>query len=252
MRAPASCTGKAASGSLLADMGIHFWRFRSQTPVTRDPERMTAMVERLVRVGVLTPEEGRLLASDIFNREFRKIGDDWVKRPITLTLAGIQTGVEDLRARTGRRMSQTTVNLLAHVLPPQSLRQWVLTLPFELRAPLAYQPGLMRALARVFADSLLRWYARRLAPTSLPAQGYVLCPPLARRVGSWPGRRLQLRTSMSAPSPQRGFPSNHHTPTKVEPLRVSGSSSQRCIQSHPSRTSDRYDSPGLCRGGQQA
>jgi len=68
--------------------------------VTRDPERMTAMVERLVRVGVLTPEEGRFLAGDIFNREFRKIGDDWTKRPITLTLAGIQTGVQDLRAQT--------------------------------------------------------------------------------------------------------------------------------------------------------
>ena len=76
---------------LLADMGIRFWRFRSQTPVTRDPERMTTMVEKLVRVGVLTPEEGRFLAGDIFNREFRKIGDDWTKRPITLTLAGIQT-----------------------------------------------------------------------------------------------------------------------------------------------------------------
>jgi PBSX family phage portal protein len=75
---------------LLADMGIRFWRFRSQTPVTRDPERMTGMVERLVRVGVLTPEEGRLLASDIFNRELRKINNDWVKQPITLTLAGIQ------------------------------------------------------------------------------------------------------------------------------------------------------------------
>lgn len=85
---------------LLADMGIRFWRFRSQAPVTRDPERMTAMVERLVRVGVLTPEEGRFIADDIFNREFRKIGDDWTKRPITLTLAGIQTGVEDLRSRT--------------------------------------------------------------------------------------------------------------------------------------------------------
>ena len=60
---------------------------------------MTEMVEKLVRVGVLTPEEGRALAGDIFNREFRKIGDDWTKRPITLTLAGIQTGVEDLRAR---------------------------------------------------------------------------------------------------------------------------------------------------------
>jgi hypothetical protein len=64
--------------------------------VTRDPERMTNMVEKLVRVGVLTPEEGRVLASDIFNREFAKLGADWTKRPITLTLAGIQTGVEDL------------------------------------------------------------------------------------------------------------------------------------------------------------
>lgn len=83
---------------LLSDMGIRFWRFRSQTPVIRDPERMTDMVEKLVRVGVLTPEEGRILAGDIFNREFRKIGDDWTKRPITLTLAGVQTGTEDLRA----------------------------------------------------------------------------------------------------------------------------------------------------------
>nr|WP_328707262.1 phage portal protein [Citreicoccus inhibens] len=82
---------------VLADMGVRFWRFRSQTTATRDPERMTEMVERLVRVGVLTPEEGRQLAGDIFHREFRKIGDDWVKRPLTLTLAGIQTGVEDLR-----------------------------------------------------------------------------------------------------------------------------------------------------------
>ena len=72
---------------------------------------------------------------------------------------------------TGRRMNQTTTNLLRFVLPPQPLRQWVLTLPFELRAPVAYQPGLIRAVARVFADSLLRWYACRLAPPSLPAQG---------------------------------------------------------------------------------
>ncbi|AKQ68224.1 Phage-like element PBSX protein xkdE [Myxococcus hansupus] len=63
---------------------------------------MTEMVERLVRVGVLTPEEGRHLAGDIFHREFRKISDDWVKRPITLTLAGIQTGVEDLKPRTDK------------------------------------------------------------------------------------------------------------------------------------------------------
>jgi PBSX family phage portal protein len=75
---------------LLADMGVRFWRFRSQTPLARDPERMTDMVEKLVRVGVLIPEEGRTLAGDIFNREFRHINKDWTQRPLTLTLAGIQ------------------------------------------------------------------------------------------------------------------------------------------------------------------
>ena len=81
---------------LLPDMGIRMWRFKSQSPVTRDPERVTDSIERLVRVGVLTPEEGRVLASDVFNKDFRVIGDDWVKRPLTLTLAGIQTGVADV------------------------------------------------------------------------------------------------------------------------------------------------------------
>ena len=88
---------------LLADMGARFWTFRSQTPVTRDPERLTDMVEKLVRVGVLTPEEGRLLASDIFNREFAKLRAPWVKLPITLTLAGLQNqGVDEaLRPSSG-------------------------------------------------------------------------------------------------------------------------------------------------------
>jgi capsid portal protein len=77
---------------LLADMGIRFWRFLSQTPSTRDPERMTVMVEKLVRVGVLTPEEGRMLSEDIFNREFRKIKEPWIRQPVSFTLAGIQSG----------------------------------------------------------------------------------------------------------------------------------------------------------------
>ncbi len=77
---------------VLADMGIRFWRFRSQTPITRDPERLTTSIEKLMRVGVLTPEEGRRLAEDVFNCELRKLPDDWVKQPITLTLARIQNG----------------------------------------------------------------------------------------------------------------------------------------------------------------
>ena len=81
---------------LLPDMGIRMWRFKSQSPITRDPERLTDSIERLVRVGVLTPEEGRVLAADVFNRDFRSISDEWVKRPITLTLAGVQTGTADI------------------------------------------------------------------------------------------------------------------------------------------------------------
>jgi hypothetical protein len=74
----------------------------------------------------------------------------------------------------GRRMNQTTHNLLAHVLPAAPLRQRVLSLPYALRAPLAYEPGLMGVVARVFADSLLRWYGRRLAPNNGTSQGGLL------------------------------------------------------------------------------
>ncbi|HEU4409102.1 MAG TPA: phage portal protein [Polyangiaceae bacterium] len=100
--------------TLLAAMGIRFWRFRSQTPVTRDPERLTDMVEKLVRAGVLTPEEARVLASDVFNRELRKLGEAWTKQPITLTLAGIQSGSSDAQgARPAPSLVDDAKRLLA-------------------------------------------------------------------------------------------------------------------------------------------
>jgi len=74
----------------------------------------------------------------------------------------------------GRRMCQGTLNLLTYVLPAVPLRQWVLTLPFELRAPLAYQRDLMGAVARIFADSVMGWYRRRLAPGVPCARGGVV------------------------------------------------------------------------------
>ena len=40
----------------------------------------------MAAVGVLVPEEGRMLANDIFNREFRRINDDWTKRYSELRL----------------------------------------------------------------------------------------------------------------------------------------------------------------------
>lgn len=73
---------------VLSDMGIRFWRFRSNAPVTRDPATMSEIVRGLVNANILTPEEGRQLAGDVFNREFKKISAPWVKQPVQLTLAG--------------------------------------------------------------------------------------------------------------------------------------------------------------------
>lgn len=62
----------------------------------------------------------------------------------------------------GRRMEATTANLLDHVVPAVALRQWVLTVPHPLRARLAYDGPLLGAVNRIFVDSVLGWYRRRL------------------------------------------------------------------------------------------
>ena len=74
----------------LVDMGIRFWRFRTNAPITRDPQKMAEVIGKLVEAHVLVPEEGRMLAEDVFNVEFKKIKAAWVKQPLPLTLAGIQ------------------------------------------------------------------------------------------------------------------------------------------------------------------
>jgi hypothetical protein len=86
---------------VLADMGIRFWRFRSNSPVTRDPAAMAEIVRGLTNANILTPEEGRQLASDVFNRDFKKINAPWVKQPVPLTLAGIQPLPEPESTLTG-------------------------------------------------------------------------------------------------------------------------------------------------------
>ena len=62
----------------------------------------------------------------------------------------------------GRRMAQTGANFVEHVLPRMPLRQFVLTLPFELRSRLAYDGRLLRSVDRIFVDSVLGFYRRRM------------------------------------------------------------------------------------------
>lgn len=77
--------------NILPALGVRFWRYRSNAPSLRDPLGLAPVVQGLVMGNVLTPEEGRQLAEGIFNREFKRIDEEWVRQPVSLTLAGIQT-----------------------------------------------------------------------------------------------------------------------------------------------------------------
>jgi len=71
----------------------------------------------------------------------------------------------------GRRMAESAANLVDHVLPRVPLRQFVLTLPFELRARLAFDAALLGAVNRVFVDSVLGFYRRTLRDVFLAGTG---------------------------------------------------------------------------------
>jgi PBSX family phage portal protein len=71
------------------ELGVRHWRFASSAPITRDPDVLSQMIQRLVVAGVLTPEDGRELSVDVFNKPFKRIDEEWVRQPIALTVAGL-------------------------------------------------------------------------------------------------------------------------------------------------------------------
>ena len=56
-----------------------------------------------------------------------------------------------------RRMADTAARLVDHVLPDVRLRQWVLSVPFELRLLLAKTPEALSAVGRIFVEEVFRW-----------------------------------------------------------------------------------------------
>ena len=80
---------------LLNEMGIRFWRYTSNAPVTRDPEVVAKMIKDLMNANAFTAIDVRPLLEEVFNREFRTLQADWAKQPVPLTLAGIPTAEAD-------------------------------------------------------------------------------------------------------------------------------------------------------------
>jgi hypothetical protein len=61
----------------------------------------------------------------------------------------------------GRRMSSTAAHLVDRVLPAVPVRQWVLSLPFELRGIAAFRADALSAFGRAFVESVFTRYRAR-------------------------------------------------------------------------------------------
>ena len=63
----------------------------------------------------------------------------------------------------GRRMNAGALTLVDHVLPEVPIRQFVLTMPFPLRFPLAFDGKLLGQVLRIFTDTVAANYRKRMA-----------------------------------------------------------------------------------------
>ena len=84
----------------------------------------------------------------------------------------------------GRRMAEASANLVDHVLPQVPLRQFVFTVPFELRARLAYDGKLLGAVGRIFVDSVLGFYRRTMRDVFRVGTGQSGAVTVVQRVSS--------------------------------------------------------------------
>jgi hypothetical protein len=72
----------------------------------------------------------------------------------------------------GRRMNAGALTLVDHVLPEVPIRQFVLTMPFPLRFPLAFDGKLLGQVLRIFTDTVAANYRKRLADQGIPSGQY--------------------------------------------------------------------------------
>lgn len=91
----------AINHKIFSDLGIRFWKFRSNASAIQDPETLTKIITGLVNANVLVPEEARELAELVFNKELPRLNADWTKQPIQVTLAGIANSPDPLEPWTG-------------------------------------------------------------------------------------------------------------------------------------------------------
>ena len=69
-------------------------------------------------------------------------------------------------------MNAGALTLVDHVLPEVPIRQFVLTVPFPLKFPLAFDGKLLGQVLRIFTDTVAANYRKRLADRGIPSGQY--------------------------------------------------------------------------------
>ena len=59
-------------------------------------------------------------------------------------------------------MAASAAQLVDSVIPEVPVRQWVLSLPFDIRFRLAYDPKLLARVRKIFLRALMSWIQRRV------------------------------------------------------------------------------------------
>jgi len=76
---------------LLPELDIRTVRYHTLGRTPKDPELLSKIIAQLADSGVLTPDEGRELSEQIFNRDFRDLDGLWSRIPRTILNAILQT-----------------------------------------------------------------------------------------------------------------------------------------------------------------
>jgi hypothetical protein len=105
-------------------------------------------------------------------------------------------------------MGTEAAHVVDRVLPNVPVRQWVLSLPWELRAAAAMKPGVIGAMDRIFAQEIAR-LTRRLASSASPigaASRSAPTPGAGTQISFRDADRMKERTGRSRPAAARSTP----------------------------------------------
>lgn len=80
--------------TLIKDLGVTLWRFKSNGPKETDPEKLIEGVVKLVEA-VLTPEEARPIVAAVLGVDLPKTSASWAKVPLRQALAGFESEEEE-------------------------------------------------------------------------------------------------------------------------------------------------------------